>query len=332
MKQLQSWRRKHMEIRLSNAEQEEYYELIINKKNIISQKKAGTWKKKNPLTYINSKCKFYLKKNLKELMFLSADELDRLIKSIPLDELVQLKDLLLKTPYKKRKKGGAVERIQGNYLADELYANMKKSARKIIFEKAGFKTCPYCNRNYVNMVKRNKSDYSSTFELDHFYNKAKYPFFAVSVNNLIPTCPSCNRIKNEKAFILNPYKSLNYNSYHFKLDIKKVLPVCEDDIDLNLTYSDYNVGLQMQMLYLEELYNNHKDVALDIINKTKKYNESYGKSVMNSLKGLFKDWDELYRMIYGVYLDEEQWNNRPLSKFTHDIYEETKAAISDGRL
>lgn len=94
----------------------------------------------------------------------------------------------------------------GNYIVNNLYGNMSQPARKTIFESAGIKTCPYCNRNYISFVVDrgyNPPHFSSTFELDHYYSKKDYPMLAVSFYNLIPVCPACNRIKGKKELILD---------------------------------------------------------------------------------------------------------------------------------
>lgn len=49
------------------------------------------------------------------------------------------------------------------------------------------KICPYCGNDKVRESIRTKN------ELDHFLPKRKYPLFAVSYFNLIPSCHFCNR-------------------------------------------------------------------------------------------------------------------------------------------
>lgn len=60
------------------------------------------------------------------------------------------------------------------------------------------KVCPYCNRMYTTTLygkKRIRPDF------DHFYPQSRYPYLAVSLFNLIPSCNVCNRAKSDYAEI-----------------------------------------------------------------------------------------------------------------------------------
>lgn len=39
-------------------------------------------------------------------------------------------------------------------------------------------------------------------------------------------------------------------------------------------------------------------------------------------KGLFDSKEELYKLVFGNYIDEESFSKRPLAKLMHDIYED----------
>ncbi len=115
-------------------------------------------------------------------------------------------------------------------LFDKQYDNW--AGRKTGFTSYAFikslniKACPYCNLEYVQIAQferakvQNVKDKFVRPALDHFYPKAIYPFFALSLNNLVPTCTTCNSsikgvdnsIKSYKD-IIHPYdeKSINYS-------------------------------------------------------------------------------------------------------------------------
>lgn len=60
------------------------------------------------------------------------------------------------------------------------------------------KVCPYCNRMYTTTLygkKRIRPDF------DHFYPQSRYPYLAVSLFNLIPSCNVCNKAKLDYAEI-----------------------------------------------------------------------------------------------------------------------------------
>ncbi len=64
----------------------------------------------------------------------------------------------------------------------------------------GITVCPYCNRNYIN-----PRDVNSGCEFDHYYNKKEYPFFALTLSNLVPSCSTCNRIKGTNDYDFFPF-------------------------------------------------------------------------------------------------------------------------------
>ncbi|MCR5293864.1 MAG: hypothetical protein K6E30_01655 [Lachnospiraceae bacterium] len=78
------------------------------------------------------------------------------------------------------------------------------------------RTCPYCNRVFIGSVKNKKLG----VQLDHFYSKSNYPFFAVSLYNLIPCCSSCNMNKrdDDEKKLRSPFDK----KYSFAEDVKFV--------------------------------------------------------------------------------------------------------------
>jgi hypothetical protein len=66
------------------------------------------------------------------------------------------------------------------------------------------RTCPYCNHAYAFTLQVFKRGFRPT--LDHFYCKKEYPHLALSLNNLIPSCSTCNSsLKGKTDFYLNDH-------------------------------------------------------------------------------------------------------------------------------
>lgn len=67
------------------------------------------------------------------------------------------------------------------------------------------KTCPYCNLSFAHTIFRdNQGEIRPT--LDHYFDKARYPFLAISINNLIPSCHICNSsLKGTSDFYGTPH-------------------------------------------------------------------------------------------------------------------------------
>lgn len=187
--------------------------------------------------------------------------------------------------------------------------------------------CPYCNRNYTFTV-RSKNG-STRPQFDHFYDKATYPILALSFYNLIPSCPTCNTsIKGRKQFSLtthvHPYVEGFDDKAHFALHVKdSSFYYDEKGFDLELSSDDVKVQKNIDDFALEEIYKNHKDIVLELIQKSVMYNESYIEELMQNYEGtLFKNKEDLLRLIFGGYINDEDLGKRPLSKLTKDILEQ----------
>lgn len=203
---------------------------------------------------------------------------------------------------------------------------MPKEARLLIYKSAGVNCCPYCNRNFVDMINTDdKTGYRSAMERDHFYDKQEYPMFAVSLYNLIPVCGSCNRLKEKKHFMYYPYDSENsFEDLFFTYEIKDSDFLQQPDhIDVKIKCYNGKLKGNIQGLFLEKLYQNHKDIVREIVQKVNVYGEGYAESLIKHAQGLFAGKEEIYRLCFGNYLADDDLGRRLLSKFTRDIAQET---------
>ncbi len=57
---------------------------------------------------------------------------------------------------------------------------------KKLYKEINIKVCPYCNLRDISLYESH--NISKRGHLDHFYSKAKYPYLALSLYNLIPSC------------------------------------------------------------------------------------------------------------------------------------------------
>ncbi len=188
--------------------------------------------------------------------------------------------------------------------------------------------CPYCNRNYTFTIK-DKNSKSTRPDFDHFYDKGTYPILALSFYNLIPSCILCNsRLKSTAKFStithLHPYKD-SFNDYaKFKLKIKNSkFFYDEKGFDLKLETLDDKAKKIKEDFALETLYQEHKDIVLELIQKAQVYNESYVDELFQKYEGtLFKNHEDVLKHITGGYVEDKDINKRPLSKLIKDISEE----------
>jgi hypothetical protein len=190
----------------------------------------------------------------------------------------------------------------------------------------GIKTCPYCNRNYIFVVDSDNKKLRP--EIDHFYPKSIYPFLAMSFYNLIPSCQICNHTKKDKdAFedkLKSPYE-ITLTDFRFKYIPKNIdfyqikkRKIKENNIEIQLK-TENGLDKNNEYFKLDKLYEQHKDIVIDLLIKKTIYTKSYIRELKQNFK--FTD-DEIYRYLVCNYQKDEDLHKRPLSKLIKDISEE----------
>jgi len=188
-------------------------------------------------------------------------------------------------------------------------------------------TCYFCNIEFINKFKKSDGKFKNGFTLDHYIDKGKYPYLALSLYNLIPSCYTCNsKIKGiDEINNLSPSSS----KFNFKDKVKfrtfienKNLQINEvKDFDLLLKedfskeYIEYVDGF-----LLNERYEYHKYKVIEMINKRKQYPDSRIKELAKLTE---KTEEEVKQDLFGEYLfEDDNLHKRPLSKLTRDISKE----------
>ena len=194
--------------------------------------------------------------------------------------------------------------------------------------------CPYCNRMYTFTVdKKNKS----RPEFDHYFPKSIYPYLAITIFNLIPSCSLCNKGKSDvnklncnQSEILYPFeesfededKKIRFEIYSETIDY---LYGKNDDIQIILRSqidNDRNKGIinkYNENLKISNLYSMHTDYVKEMIKKDIIYNDSMIDELLEEYSDIFSSDEEINSLIYGNYIEEKDYNKRPLAKFTHDL-------------
>ena len=223
----------------------------------------------------------------------------------------------------------------GNFIrTDENKEEIKYSSKDLV-EGLGISVCPYCNRNYIKLVETErevKEEIEVTKEekvkirideLDHFYPKKKYPFLAISFYNLIPSCKTCNQtFKKEELVSVNPYSKIEEFSFGLKIINSKFY------YDKNGFEIDYDKARDVlkdnfKVFKIEELYNQHRDQILELIQKQITYPDSYIDELFQKYEGtFFRNREDVIRHLSSGIMEEENLHLRPLSKLTHDIAKE----------
>lgn len=214
-----------------------------------------------------------------------------------------------------------------NVFRYDRYAN-RVCADKIL-RKMDVTVCPYCNRQFISTIASGKV----RPQMDHFYPKSQYPYLALSLYNMIPSCGVCNLSKlsldTVKTPIVYPFdEEFGYDA-RFEILINKtgnfvkIMQGVSDEFQIELDTAQAKnatqITTQMEQLHLDELYNEHKDYVAAIlkskyVNTPKRISE-----VRRMFPDLFRSDDEVKNMLYMTDLRKEFWGKRPLSKLTHDI-------------
>ncbi len=222
-----------------------------------------------------------------------------------------------------------------NDLFDKLYTNFTNRVwSNSLLEKINVSVCPYCNRQYTFTLKND----GVRPQFDHYFPKSLFAYLSVSLYNLIPSCSICN----SKKQALNTYQIMNdlYYPYDDEFGCDVVFQTysigndfsywtgMSNDFDIKIVCRDKKHNCKVENinkhLKIELLYKQHKDYVRDIIRNAVIYNDSRIDELLEQFPGLFQSKDEVLNSVFMSCIDKENWGKRPLSKLTHDIYNEFK--------
>ena len=192
----------------------------------------------------------------------------------------------------------------------------------------GLRSCPYCNRNYIGTTGKKNLGY----QLDHYINKSMYPFFCMSLFNLIPSCGVCNGGKSavDEVDIYSPFEE--EPDYDHDLDFAYIPPLfAEDghgyvristDID-NPHYERYDATIKA--LGLNECYKFNKEEADDFIRKMIYYPQSMIRELGQTISGdsgnsvLAEQFVEVEMFGEGM-VESDEYRKYPLSMMYRHLY------------
>lgn len=228
-----------------------------------------------------------------------------------------------------------------NYDTEETTSFTRRENGAVAYRHAkrlAISACPYCNAQFTFTI-RNKR-IKTRPEFDHFLNKGRYPYLALSFYNLIPSCSLCNSggLKGQKPFSiathLHPFIDNIEGLYEFRTKIAAVdFLVNGDDFSLKLqpcagvsklarSRAEKSIGV----FAIEDRYSFHKDYAGEILTKAYVYNNSTIEALFAAFDigghRLFTSRAEIKELIMGNFLHPDRFHKRILSKLTKDIAEE----------
>ena len=254
------------------------------------------------------------------------------VKPSEIDDIInRFNDLLLENRLSAELKVGS----NGKKKFWEIIVNqmMYNEVRRLVFpqyiRRQDIKSCVYCNGNYTITDK----DGIAYYDLDHWKPKSKYPYLCISFFNLQPCCHSCNMHKGDDDD--HEYMGLYSDDPTEPLDMFS-LTIDDSDVANYLTDHD-KTGLRIhfnsldtryetvchdmnEQLHIENIYQEHQDVAEEVIWRKMIYNDSFQESLKKLLMERNFTDEEIDRFILGSYFEEKDIHKRPLTKLMQDVF------------
>jgi hypothetical protein len=217
------------------------------------------------------------------------------------------------------------------------YKNERYNAY-LLCKELNINVCPYCNKNYIITISDITNDIFTRPTLDHFFAKADYPFLALSLYNLIPSCHICNsHIKKSAPFHINTHIHPYFDDFNkikkFAVD-KKPLSLLNKNDKFEIIFEN-KVGITKEAevkadnhikdFKLTTLYNSHQDKVLELIDISRAYNEASFENLVNEFAKstqIFKNVNDIKRLLICHHVEDENIDKRPFNKLIKDISEE----------
>lgn len=215
------------------------------------------------------------------------------------------------------------DKKSSNFNAKTAY--FQKEISKFFEENIEVHTCYYCNIDFINKFKKGKET-KNAFTLDHVLEKADYPYLALSLYNLVPSCYVCNSKVKDSKIHFDDFSPTNNNfdfneRVKFKSFITNVDLQIKNESDLLIklieSYSN-KYDKYIESLNLNDRYDYHKYKVIEMIQKRQDYPDSRIKELAKLTQ---KTEEEVKQDLFGIYLDDD-FHKRPLSKLIKDISEE----------
>jgi hypothetical protein len=293
-----------------------------NKKQIIIRNEF----KSNKKNIFDDKTNKSLQEIFTKFKEKKIDEFDVIFQGKDLQDILTLSQDEIMKILEKNKNKSSLSKLK--YVFN--YDKFQSEITKFFTDNFDFRTCFYCNKDFITNFDADKK--VSTFQLDHFFDKATYPYLALSFYNLIPSCATCNskKIKGSANTFENNCIAPNHEKFDFHQKVKFKLflePSCKnlhikskDDIDITLKeqftdmYDKY-----IEIFKLNERYKAHKDIVFEMIQKAELYPESRLKELEN-LTGI--PFQQIKKDIFNLIDENEDLSKQPFSKLIVDMSQE----------
>lgn len=180
--------------------------------------------------------------------------------------------------------------------------------------------CPYCNRQFITPLILESGRMRA--DIDHFLAKSQYPYFSMSLYNMIPCCKTCNSsLKHNKKFHfydLHPYRDNIGDFFSYVIDYDGDL----SNIRIKLISQD-NIKIHrfLKVFPLDALAQYHSSIGKEFLQKKIYYSDQYLESILESKLSLYSSKAELKAAIIGYVPEKKDINHNVLGKLKRDLAE-----------
>ncbi|MDD2829893.1 MAG: hypothetical protein PHW18_10000 [Sulfuricurvum sp.] len=199
----------------------------------------------------------------------------------------------------------------------KMYQNMRSVHGKKLIQSSNLFVCPYCHRSYIGVIESQDGSRNITPDLDHFYPKSRYPFLAVTLSNLIPSCLFCNQRSKKnidfyKSSIYPPQTIFDKIEFDFDPYTHKIYINNYADLITNTAYKTH-----LETFLIQEIYASHTEVLSTILEKNQKYRQSKIEDIAEYTIGL--STSDIKKLVFYEYefMDKKK---ELLYKLKKDLY------------
>ncbi|KIM11966.1 MAG: hypothetical protein KU37_03730 [Sulfuricurvum sp. PC08-66] len=249
---------------------------------------------------------------------------DYTLKDIVCGDFEKLEDIKKSVGSKFSSKSNVVKEVFNYDKSKAKISKLQPKIAKFFEDNIEVHTCYFCNIEFINKFSTSKKT-KNGFTLDHFIDKGKYPYLALSLYNLVPSCYVCNsKIKGTQSIAGVAPTSQEFDfddKVKFKTFMSNPNLFVNEETDIELFLKeDFSDKYQhyLQVLELDGRYDYHKYKVIEMIQKRRDYPDSRIKELAQLTQ---KTEEEVKQDLFGVYLKEDL-HKRPLSKLIKDISEE----------
>lgn len=190
-------------------------------------------------------------------------------------------------------------------------------------------TCHYCETAYINSYQSGKRK-KNHFDMDHFLPKSVCPITALSLFNLVPSCPICNeRLKRNNILGNTAVETIKLcptsGNYNFDNQVSICLIPTEtyhsihyvdnpDKYKIQFVTTSKEFNQEIELFKLNERYDFHKCEALRLMD----LKQDYPDSNIEMIAGLLCQEEEYIKeSIFGEHFVDK--NRRVFAKLKRDF-------------